>query len=309
MAGVLIGFAIIAVVIAVGYLIGRFDILGQGADRVLARIVFFVLAPALLFTVLAEADVHQLFSQVLPISAAVATLNIVIYAVVALVIWRRAVPETVIGSLASGYVNGNNIGLPVSLYVLGDASSSAPVILLQLVVLAPIALTILDLTTSGKVSVRRILLQPVRNPLIIGSALGLLVAVTGIELPDPVMAPFELVGAAAVPVVLLGFGMSLHGSRPLAPGTERRDVVFASILKLALMPVAAWALGHFVFGLTGHLLFVVTVLAALPTAQNVFTYAQRYQRGVILARDAVLITTALSVIVLVIVAALLAPGG
>lgn len=306
MVGVLIGFAIIAVVITVGYLIGRFDILGQGADRVLARIVFFVLAPALLFTVLAEADVHQLFSQVLPISAAVATLNIVIYAVVALVIWRRAVPETVIGSLASGYVNGNNIGLPVSLYVLGDASSSAPVILLQLVVLAPIALTILDLTTSGKVSVRRILLQPVRNPLIIGSALGLLVAVTGIELPDPVMAPFELVGAAAVPVVLLGFGMSLHGSRPLAPGTERRDVVVASILKLALMPVAAWALGHFVFGLTGHLLFVVTVLAALPTAQNVFTYAQRYQRGVILARDAVLITTALSVIVLVIVAALLA---
>ena len=213
-----------------------------------------------------------------------------------------------IGSLASGYVNGNNIGLPVSLYVLGDASSSAPVILLQLVVLAPIALTILDLTTSGKVSVRRILLQPVRNPLIIGSALGLLVAVTGIELPDPVMAPFELVGAAAVPVVLLGFGMSLHGSRPLAPGTERRDVVVASILKLAVMPVAAWALGHFVFGLTGHLLFVVTVLAALPTAQNVFTYAQRYQRGVILARDAVLITTALSIVVLVIVAALLAPG-
>jgi predicted permease len=305
--GVLIGFAIIAAVIAGGYLIGRFDILGPGADRVLARLAFFVLSPALLFTVLAEADVHQLFSQVLPISAAVATLNIVIYAVIALAIWRRGIPETVIGSLASGYVNGNNIGLPVSLYVLGDASSSAPVILLQLVVLAPIALTVLDLSTSGHVSLRRILLQPVRNPLIIGSALGLLVAVTGIDLPAPVLAPFELVGAAAVPVVLLGFGMSLHGSRPLAPGTERRDVVVAGILKLTVMPVAAWALGYFVFGLTGQLLFVVTVLAALPTAQNVFNYAQRYQRGVVLARDTVLITTALSIVVLVIVAALLAP--
>jgi predicted permease len=143
--------------------------------------------------------------------------------------------------------------------------------------------------------------------LIIGSALGLLVAVTGIDLPAPVLAPFELVGAAAVPVVLLGFGMSLHGSRPLAPGTERRDVVVAGILKLTVMPVAAWALGYFVFGLTGQLLFVVTVLAALPTAQNVFNYAQRYQRGVVLARDTVLITTALSIVVLVIVAALLAP--
>lgn len=308
MGGVLIGFAIIAVVIGVGYLIGRFDILGPGADRVMARLAFFVLSPALLFTVLAEADVHKLFSEVLPISAAVAALNIAIYATVAVAIWRRGVPETVIGSLASGYVNGNNIGLPVSLYVLGDAASSAPVILLQLVIIAPVALTLLDLSTSGKPSLRRIVLQPLRNPLIIGSVLGLVVAVAGIELPGPVLAPFELVGAAAVPVVLLGFGMSLHGSRPLAPGSARQDVVLAGILKLAVMPVAAWALGFFVFGLTGHTLFVVTVLAALPTAQNVFTYAQRYGRGVILARDAVLITTAGSIVVLVVVAALLAPG-
>ena len=42
--------------------------------------------------------------------------------------------------------------------------------------LAPVALMILDLTTSGEVSLRRILLQPVRNPLIIGSLLGLIVA-------------------------------------------------------------------------------------------------------------------------------------
>jgi predicted permease len=306
MAGVLIGFAIIVAVIAVGYLIGRFEVLGPGAGRVLSRLAFFVLSPALLFSVLAESDVHRLFSQVLPVSAAVAVLNIVVFGVVALAIWRRPVPETIIGSLASGYVNGNNIGLPVSLYVLGDASSSAPVILLQLVIIAPIALTVLDLTTSGTLSLRRILLQPVRNPLIIGSVLGLLVAVTGLDLPAPVLAPFELVGAAAVPVVLLGFGMSLHGARPLAPGTERRDVVLASILKLALMPVAAWALGFFVFRLEGHTLFVVTVLAALPTAQNVFNYAQRYGRGEVVARDTVLITTALSIVGLVIVAALLA---
>jgi predicted permease len=307
MAGVLIGFAIIAAVIGLGYLVGRSGLLGAGADRVLARLAFFVLTPALLFTVLARADVHQLFSQVLPVSAAVAGLNIVVYSVIALVFWRRKVPETVVGALAAGYVNGNNIGLPVSLYVLGDASSSAPVILLQLVVLAPAALIILDLTTSGEVSLRRILLQPVRNPLIIASLLGTVVALAGIELPQPVLDPFLLVGGAAVPVVLLSFGMSLHGSRPLAPGTQRRDVVVASILKLAVMPVAAWALGFFVFGLTGHVLFVVTVLAALPTAQNVFNYAQRYDRGVVLARDTVLITTALSVVVVVIVAALLAP--
>ena len=306
MVGVLIGFAIIVAVIAVGYLIGRLDLLGDHAQHVLSRLAFFVLSPALLFTVLSQSDVTHLFSALLPISAIAAVVNIALFLVVSLLFWRRPVPDATIGALASGYVNANNIGLPVSLYVLGDASSSAPVILLQLIVLAPIALTVLDVTTSGRVSVGRILLQPVRNPLIIGSLLGVIVAVTHLRLPAPVLAPFQLVGGAAVPVILLTFGMSLHGSRVLAPGTDRRDVLLASSLKLAAMPVVAWLLGQFVWHLHGHRLFVVVVLAALPTAQNVFNYAQRYGVATVLARDTVLITTALSIVVLVIVAALLA---
>lgn len=308
MVGVLIGFAIIVAVIAVGYLIGRYRLLGPNADYVLSRLAFFVLSPALLFTVLAEADVTHLFSALLPISAIAAVVNIAAFLVIALLLWRRTLPEATIGALASGYVNANNIGLPVSVYVLGDASSSAPVILFQLIVVAPIALTVLDVSTSGTLSLGRVLMQPVRNPLIIGSLLGLIVAVAHVHLPAPVLAPFQLVGGAAVPVILLNFGMSLHGRRALAPGTNRRDVVLASALKLAAMPVVAWLLGHFVFQLEGHRLFAVVVLAALPTAQNVFNYAQRYGSAVTLARDTVLITTALSIVSLVIIAALLAPG-
>jgi predicted permease len=84
-------------------------------------------------------------------------------------------------------------------------------------------------------------------------------------------------------------------------------VLLASTLKLLVMPLAAWAIGHFVFVLDGLDLFAVVVLAALPAAQNVFNYAQRYGRGVVMARDIVLITTVASVPVLLVVAALLAP--
>jgi malonate transporter len=308
MGGVLIGFAIIAAVIGVGYLIARIGLLGANLTADLSRLAFFVLTPALLFTVLAEADAGRLFSELLPISAIAAVTQFVVFAAIALAVWRRPVPETTIGALSAGYINSNNIGLPVSLYVLGDATVAVPILLLQVVVIAPIALSILDATTSGKVSLGRVLLQPVRNPLIIASALGLTVSLTGLELPAPVLAPFELIGAAAVPVILIAFGMSLHGRRPLAPGPERKDVIVASILKLAAMPLVAWVLGHFVWGLTGHTLFAVVVLAALPTAQNIFTFAQRYERGVVIARDTILVTTALSIVSLVAIAALLAPG-
>lgn len=307
MAGVLIGFAIIGAVIAVGYLVGRLGILGPHAEFVLGRFAFFVLSPALLFTVLAEADARQLFSSLLPVSAIAALSCMAVFALVARVVWRRAVPETTIGSLASGYANANNIGLPIAAYVLGDPAFAAPIILLQLVILTPIALTILDVTTSGTLSIGRVLSQPIRNPLIIGSALGLLLSVTGVELPEPVMEPFHLIGAAAVPTVLLLFGMSLHGRRILEPGSGRRDILLAVSLKIVAMPTIAWAIGAFVFGLEGLPLFAVVVLAALPTAQNVFNYAVRFERAVPVARDAVLITTVLSVPALIVIAALLAP--
>ncbi|NEM91884.1 AEC family transporter [Galbitalea soli] len=305
MAGVLTGFGIIGAVILVGYVIGRSGLLGDSAQFVLSRIVFFVLSPALLFTVLAKADVHELFSRLLVVSALSAVAAILLFFALARLVWRRRVADATVGAAASGYVNANNIGLPVAVYVLGNPAFSAPVILFQLLVLAPIILTTLDIATSGAASVRRILLQPVRNPLIIASALGVIVAVTGVTIPAPVMEPFTLVGGAAVPIVLMSFGMSLHGQRVFEPGSARIDVVVATALKLVVMPLVAWVLGALVFGLTGLSLFAVVTLAALPTAQNVFNYAQRYDAGTTLARDTVLITTVGSIPVLVVVSLLL----
>ncbi|MCA0216506.1 MAG: AEC family transporter [Actinobacteria bacterium] len=309
MLGVLVGFAIIAAVILVGYIVGRSGVLGERGGFVLGRLAFYVLAPCLLFTTLADADVHALFSSLLFVSLIAAVVSAGVFVVVARALWKRPVSETVVGALGSGYVNANNIGIPVAVYVLGDAATSAPVILLQLLLFAPIALTILDVQARGHASIRRILLGPVTNPIILGSLLGVLLSIFQVRLPDAVMEPFHLIGAAAVPVVLISFGMSLHGTRPLAPGSSRREVILASTLKLTLMPLVAWLVGSFVFGLSGHRLFAVVVLAALPAAQNVFNYAQRYDRGVILARDVVLITTALSLPVLLVIAALLAPPG
>jgi malonate transporter len=309
MIGVLTGFAIIAAIILIGYLVGRSGVLGEHGRFVIGRLAFYVLGPALLFTVLADADVHVLFSSLLPVSLIAAAAVGAVFAVVARLVWKRPVSETVVGSLASGYVNANNIGIPVAVYVLGDPAYSAPVILLQLLVFAPVALTILDIQDRGRVSVRRILAQPFTNPIIIASLVGVLFAIFGVHLPAPVMEPFRLIGAAMVPVVLISFGMSLHGQRPLAPGSSRRDVLLASALKLVAMPLVAWSVGRYLFRLEGEPLFVVTVLAALPAAQNVFNYAQRYERGEILARDVVLVTTVLSLPVLLVVAALLAPAG
>jgi hypothetical protein len=306
MGGVLIGFAIIGFVILVGYVVQRFGIGGPEARQVLNRMAFFVATPALLFTVLAHADVSVLLSSFLLTVLCSVVVGALIYLVAARVFFRRRpVAETTLGATSATYVNANNIGLPVAMYVLGNAQYVAPVLLLQLLVLAPLTLMVLDVATSGRVSVRGILTQPFRNPMIIASLSGVVIAVLGVRVPAPVMAPLEIIGGAAIPMVLMAFGMSLHGERPLQRGSGRKQVAAASVIKVAVMPVVAYLLGRFVFGLAGADLFAVVTVSALPTAQNVYNFAARYQRGVVVARDTVLVTTVASLPALLVIAALL----
>ena len=84
--------------------------------------------------------------------------------------------------------------------------------------------------------------------------------------------------------------MSLYGQRVLTEPGRRIDVVLASALKLVAMPALAWLVAV-LFALPADQVFIVVVLAALPTAQNVFNFAQRYGVGEILARDVVFIST------------------
>jgi predicted permease len=308
MAGVAIGFSIIAFVILVGYIAARVGVGGPQAQFVLNRIAFFITNPALLFVTLAKADLHVVFSSFVVIAAVSAIGAAIIYVVVSRVFFPRPVPETTIGALGSSYTNANNIGLPVAVYVLGSASYVAPVLLLQLVVFAPIALVVLDITSRGRASVGSILSAPLRNPIIIASVAGVLLDLSGWKVPDAVFQPFELLGGAAVPLVLMAFGMSLRGARPLAAREGRAEIVVASVAKAIVMPVIAFVVAHFVFGLAGIHLFAAVAIAALPTAQNVFNYASRYERGVAISRDIVLVTTVLAIPSLLVVGALLAPA-
>ncbi|QJA00341.1 MULTISPECIES: AEC family transporter [unclassified Leifsonia] len=306
MGGVVIGFAIIAFVIAVGYVAGRLGIGGPQASFVLNRIAFFVTNPALLFVTLARADLHVVFSAQLLISGVAAISAAGLFVLLSRLFFRRGAAETTIGALGAGYVNANNIGLPVAVYVLGSATYVAPVLLLQLIVFAPIALTVLDITSRSSVSVRSILTQPVRNPMIIASVLGILINLSGLRLPDAVFQPFVLLGGAAVPLVLMAFGMSLHGSRPLRADHGRIEIITASVIKAAVMPLIAFLVAWLGFGMHGHALFAAVALAALPAAQNVYNFAARYERGMTVARDVVLLTTLFAVPALLLIAALLA---
>ena len=308
MTGVLGGFGALAAVIAVGWLVGRTGILGPEAPGILSRLSFYVAAPALLFLTLGRADAAGVVSVALVASAGSAVVTALLYAGIAWWRWRLPAAEITAGALAASYVNAGNLGIPVSVYVLADASYVAPVLLFQVLVMAPVGLGVLagSRTDGGTgTSWRTLLLQPLRTPVVIGCALGLAVAAAGVALPDVVVEPVELVAALAVPAALLAYGMTLHGASRPGVGPLAGQVWLAVALKVITMPAIAYTLGRWVADLDGITLLAVTVTSALPTAHNVFVYAATYDRGTLLARDVILLSTVLSVPVLIAIAVVL----
>jgi malonate transporter and related proteins len=303
--GVVGGFAALTAVIAVGWLVARTGTLGRDAAAVLSRLSYVVATPALLLLTLADADPGVLVSPALVATAGSAVLAALLFAGLARWRWRLRPAELTAGGLASSYVNAGNLGVPISVYVLDDASFVAPVLLFQVLVMAPVGLAVLAGSRAQGRSRWRVLVQPLATPVVLGCALGVLVAATGVELPALVLQPVELTAGLAVPAALLAYGMSLHGAPRPASGEGAGPVWLAVALKTVGQPALAYALGRWGAGLDGGALLAVTVTSALPTAQNVFVYAATHGRGTLLARDVVLLSTVLSVPVLVGIALLL----
>lgn len=305
---VLQGFWLIAAVVAVGWLLAHTRLFGRAEQQVLARLTFWVGSPALLFLVVADADVRVLFSGFLVATVAGIVVTAAAYLLVARLVLRRDVPHAVMGGMTVSYVNSNNLGLPIAIYVLGDPQWAAPVILLQLLLLQPAWLAALDASGSGRVSVRRLLRSPVTNPLTVGSLAGFVVALTGVDLPPMVRDPLELVGGLAIPGMLLAFGISLRLS-PVPRGRENlAELGLIVLLKLGLMPLVAGVVAGPVLGLGATEVLAAVVMATLPTAQNVFVLAVAYDGGEDLARDGVFATTLLAMPAMLLIVSLVGGG-
>jgi len=305
--GVLAGFFVVWSIILVGWFVGRRKILGENARQVLSGLTFFVASPALLFETLSKAKLQEVFAEPLLVTAVAAVATASIFFMIVKFLLKRALPESLMSSMAASLANSANLGIPIAVYVLGDASYVAPLLIFQLAFFTPLFLMILDSSTSShRTTVVGFVLMIFRNPMIVGSGLGLLVAGAGWQVPPLVMEPIHLIGGAAIPAMLIAFGMSLNGSRPLQASAGRRmDTLLASAFKLVVQPALAYVFARFALGMEGHALFAVVVTSALPTAQNVFVAASRYKTGLTVAKDTVLITTVVAVPAMIGVALLL----
>ncbi|WP_293952682.1 AEC family transporter [uncultured Corynebacterium sp.] len=300
---VLMGFAVVFIVIGVGMMLGRTGVLGTGAQRSMGLFVYYVATPALLFDKITDTDPAEIFSinfVVISVSALIVGFS---FFLIMRLILKRTAADAIVGMLASSYANAGNLGIPLAAYVLDDFTVVVPVILFQVAFYAPITMTALEMLHNPRNTslIKNLIITPLSNTMVLAALAGILISLTPITVPNVLAQPVSMLAGSAVPLALVVFGLSLAHARILKKGeVARRDVFLAVAFKNIVHPIIALFLAM-AFGMEGSALMAAVVLGALPTAQNVYTYALRFQTSETMARDTGVVSTILSFPIMVVI--------
>ena len=150
------------------------------------------------------------------------------------------------------------------------------------------SVVVLEYFRGSKPKLGEVLLAVIKNPLIIGSMLGLLAQALHITLPDVLVSFAGKMNSAATPLILMLLGASFE-VRHIA--RYKKQLLVCVGLRLLVFPGAILALAAAV-GLRDIEFVTLLAMSAAPIAVNSFNMAQQLGGDSELAGSAVVVSTA-----------------
>lgn len=289
--------------IGFGYLAGK---LRKIPVEGLAWFNFFILyisLPALFFRLLAGTPVAEFSNSTFVLRASMGTLIIfVLCFAITRIFYRGDTRVATIQGFAGAYGNIGYLGPPLAIAAFGPAAA-VPVALIFCVenvlhfTLAPLLMAIGHPAGNGKRQslfklVGTILWGIVSHPFIVATILGVSAAWIQFQIPEPVDKVLLMLSSAAAPCALFAMGVTA-ALRPLKRVPV--ELFYLVPVKLLVHPVLVYALLRPIDQLSELWLHSAVLLAALPSATNVFVIAAQYGVWEERASSAVVVSTMLSI--------------
>jgi len=295
--------------IGLGFAAGATGFFPEVATAYLTKFVFYFALSAMLFRFAANLSIAEIIDWNFVLAYLWGTLFVYLIATAVSLIRRIGIEEAAVEAQCAVIGNVGFLGIPMLAMLLGDAAIPSVMLVLSvdLIVFGSLIVILITGSRDGRMSLgilRTVGTGLIRNPMIVSISLGLAWSGTGMDIPTPVNDFLQILGAAATPGALFAIGASLASK-----SAERMAIAgWLSFAKLVLHPLAV-AFGALVmFPVDPYAAGVMIAAAALPVAGNVYILAQHY--GVAPARvsASILVSTAVSVLTVSYVIALVATG-
>lgn len=260
-------------VIALGFLLKRYDFPGEAFWVPVDQLNYYILFPALLLNTLATADLGHF--DVWPMAAAMACgqMSMVLILIIGRQFYPMKGPE--FSSVFQGAVRWNSfVALAAIASMFGPHGLTLAAI--GIAVLVPISntMSVMALTryaqgnSANPIALGKLL---AKNPLLIACAIGITLNATGIGLAAPLAVTAKILGSAALTLGLLSVGAGLRIGHIIE---EKWAVTYTSFLKLIGMPVLMMSF-CLLFGVEGLPRLVVLICSAVPGATSSYVLARQ----------------------------------
>jgi malate permease and related proteins len=224
------------------------------------------------------------FDVLLEFAAATGTAIILFAFVGAMLLWLlRLRIRTFLPSIA--FPNAGNLGLPLALYAFGTEGLGYAIAYFSMSSVANYTLG--QAIAAGKANWGALL----RLPILYAVAIGVLLSVTGLELPSWAHATVALIGNMTVPLMLLMLGSSLS----LLKIASFRRAALVSVIRIGLGAAVGIGVAA-VFGLAGSMKAVLIMQCANPVAVYNYLFAKRWDNEPEEVAGVVVLSTLLSII-------------
>ena len=281
-------------VMALGYGTRRLGWIRREEISAINKIAFRIFLPCLLYYNVYCSDLSGSFDPLL-MAYAVGGVLLTFGLSLGYTLLTEKLPERR-GVMIQGMFRSNYVimGIPVATALLGADQLGTISILIAVVVplFNMLSVVVLEVFRGQKPKPLHILGQIAKNPLVIGSVLGILTLAAGIRLPHILEQTIQNISAIASPLqlFLLGAFFQFSGLK-----TYRRELVTVSAAKLIVAPGLFLGLGA-LLGFRGVAFVSLIGVFASPTAVNSFTMAQQMGGDAELAGDIVVTTSAVSIL-------------
>ena len=281
-------------VMALGYGTRRLGWIRREEISAINKIAFRIFLPCLLYYNVYCSDLSGSFDPLL-MAYAVGGVLLTFGLSLGYTLLTEKLPERR-GVMIQGMFRSNYVimGIPVATALLGADQLGTVSILIAVVVplFNMLSVIVLEVFRGQKPKPLHILGQIAKNPLVIGSVLGILTLAAGIRLPHILEQTIQNISAIASPLqlFLLGAFFQFSGLK-----TYRRELVTVSAAKLIVAPGLFLGLGA-LLGFRGVAFVSLIGVFASPTAVNSFTMAQQMGGDAELAGDIVVVTSAVSML-------------
>lgn len=281
----------IFVIMALGYAARRLGAIRRESAPGLNKLIFRFFMPVMLFNNIYKSDVSSVLQPRLLLFAAGAVLVVYLLSLGFVLLTEKEKERQSV--MVQGLYRSNFviIGLPLASSLV-EGADLGPVVLLIAVVVPMfnvLAVITLEAMSGKRPGIGRLLIDIAKNPLIVGTAVGLLFLFAGLRLPAFVESTVEQLSAATNPMLLflLGAFFKFDGLRRYA-----KELVRVCLGRLVVIPGLALS-AAMLFGIRGVEFAGMIAIFGSATAIASFTMAQQMGGDAELAGDIVVATSAL----------------